>query len=162
MDLSGHWSYLEYIAEKRLEKNKTSRHVYDYGPEIELMGAAGELAARRILGQSTKLHATFDGGADLMWRGYRVDVKTTKLTPKLNFRNLQWPKGKPIRADIVLMMAVSLRDKEATAVGWLTADKVRAAPINCDRAYPCHEIPVTKLEPIWSLYVVEKRYARAA
>lgn len=162
MDLGGHWAYLENIAERRLKKNKTSRHVYRYGTEIELLGAAGELAARRFLGLDTKLHIPFDGGMDLSWRGYRVDVKTTRLTPKLNYRYLQWPKGKPIHTDIVLLIAVDMWKKEATAVGWVWSEMVRGAPINPDRDFPCHEIPVPELRPMWELYILPDKRKKAA
>lgn len=155
MNLKGDWDYLQSIAQKRLENNRTSRHVSDYGTEIELMGAAGELVARRFLGLPDKLHEQFDGGIDLVWRKRRVDVKATKLTPKLNFRFLQWPETKKFRADIILLTAINLRTQQGTVVGWEWVDTVREAPINFDRDYPCHEIPVTDLKSMWELYVLE-------
>lgn len=157
MDLGSYWDYLEETAASRLRNNRTSRHVYQYGADIELIGAAGELAARRFLGLSTKLHKEFDGGSDLSWRGYRVDVKATKLTPRLNYRYLQWPEGKRLKSDIVLMMAVNVNSREATVCGWAWASQVREAPINYDRDYPCHEIPVVDLHPMWELHILEPK-----
>lgn len=154
MNLKGDWDYLKGVAAKRLENNRTSRHVSDYGTEIELIGAAGELAARRFLGLSVKLHDQFDGGIDLLWRGKRVDVKATKLTPKLNFRFLQWPETKKFKADIILLTAVSLRTQQGVVVGWEWVDAVREAPINFDRDYPCHEIPVIDLRPAWEFFIL--------
>jgi hypothetical protein len=145
MDLRPDWDYLTGVAEKRLANNRTSRHVSDYGTEIELIGAAGELVARRFLGLSDKLHDQFDGG---------VDVKATKLTPKLNFRFLQWPKTKKFKADIILLTAINLRMQQGVAVGWEWVDVVREAPINFDRDYPCHEIPVIELRPVWEFFIL--------
>lgn len=157
MDLDGYWDYLEATAVRRLHHNRTSRHVYQYGADIELIGAAGELAARRFLGLSTKLHDSFDGGSDLFWHGYRVDVKSTRLTPKLNYRYLQWPKGKEFKSDIVLMMAVDISKKEATVCGWAWSEQVEKAPINYSRAHPCHEIPVVDLHPMWELHILKQK-----
>jgi hypothetical protein len=157
MDLSKDWEYIEGISEKRLGHNKTDRHVSRYGTAIEILGAAGELAARRFLGLPEGLHDQFDGGVDFVWRGYLVDVKTTKLTPKLNHRFLQWREDKELKADIVLFAAVDLQPKKATVVGWAWADEVREAPINLERDFPCHEIPATELHNAWELYILASK-----
>lgn len=154
MDLKGDWDYLQEIAKTRLEHNRTDRHVSDYGTEIELMGAAGELAARRYLGLGTKLSSRWDGGIDLLWRGRRVDVKATILTSKLNFRFLQWPEEKKFKADILFLTAIDLTKMQAVIVGWEWVDTVRDAPINLDRDYPCHEIPIVDLRPAWELFIL--------
>jgi hypothetical protein len=36
MDLSCSWDYSEYVAQTRLQNNKTKRHVSNYGTEIEV------------------------------------------------------------------------------------------------------------------------------
>lgn len=153
MDLSASWDYIADIARRRLEHNQTGRHVSDYGPEIEVLGAAGELAARRFLGLDERLHENFDGGADLRWYGRRVDVKATHLTPRVHYRFLQWPEWKPVIADIVLMAVVDMRTRTATILGYANRTEVLEAPINPERAYPCHEIPITALHPAWELVV---------
>ena len=158
MDLSASWPYLEEVARRRLAHNKTERHVSDYGPEIETLGAAGELAARRFLGMIETLHESFDGGADLIWRGWRVDVKATHLTPKVDHRFLQWPENKPIKADIILMTAIDLKHKTGVVMGYAFAGEIIAASVNYNRDYPCFEIPITQLHPAWEL-VVPGRYA---
>lgn len=159
MDLSSSWAYLRGVAAERLSHNKTSRHIDRYGEEIELLGAAGELAARRFLKLPTSLHRVFDGGADFIWKGWRVDVKATRLTPRLEFRYLQWPETKPIRADLVLLTAVNVATQAAVVVGWATADQVAAAPVNPERDYPCHEIPVPSLRPPSELLTIEPKEA---
>ena len=50
MDLSKSWPYIVKVAERRLQNNVTERQVWEYGDDIEIMGAAGELAALRELG----------------------------------------------------------------------------------------------------------------
>jgi len=155
MNLSGVWEDIEHVADIRRQNNRTPRHVdVEY---LEVIGAAGELAARHFLGLPTKLHKGFDHGRDFLWRGWKVDVKTTKLTPRLAFRFLQWPTEKLIRADIILLMAVDQETMEVTPVGWTTAEEMAHAPINRTRQVPCHEIPVTDLRPFWEMFTVQPR-----
>jgi hypothetical protein len=145
MNLAADWEYLEAVAKRRLQHNKTARHVADYGTYIEIIGAAGELVARRFLKLPCELHDNFDGGVDLIWNEQRVDIKATVWTRKLRFRYLQWPEQKPILADIIFLTAVNLERKEAIVVGFALPAEVRNAPINRTRDYPCHEIPVCVL-----------------
>jgi hypothetical protein len=152
MDLSQDWDYIVKTAMLRLENNRTRSHISDYGTDIEVMGAAGELAARRYFGLKAVLHKNFDGGHDFKVGRKRVDVKATKLTPNLEYRFLQWSITKRIACDIVLLTAVDIRLRAAVIVGWATAKTMMAAPVNQERAYPCHEIPVPDLREPWLLY----------
>jgi len=154
MNLSDRWDYINQVARVRLAHNKTSWHVSKYGKSIEVLGAAGELAARRYFGLNDHLTTEFDGGIDLTWRGHTIDVKTTRLTPKLRYRHLQWPMSKTVKADLVLLMAVDLSRKIAVAVGWVQANQMNKAPINRDRDIPCREIPIPKLRPPWELFTL--------
>ena len=155
MDLTERWAYIERVAKERLENNITPYHVSRYGPEIEVIGAAGELAARYFLGLDPVLHTEFDGGRDLKWRGKTVDVKATKLTPYLAHRYLQFPKNKKVKSDIILLVAVDVFKKQAAVVGYATKDEMMTSPINFTRHQPCHEISVRKLHPTWELLVPE-------
>lgn len=157
MDLAPQWEYLQKVAKTRLANNKTIFHIDRYGPDIEVLGAAGELAARRFLGLPEKLHLNKDDGIDLYWRGYKVDVKATHMTKFLHHRYLQWPHYKPVKAEIVLMTAVHLKWKKATVIGFATAHEVLAAPINASRDIPCHEIPMTMLHPAWRMQTLSYR-----
>ena len=162
MDLRSAWPYIELVAHSRLEHNITPRHDYRFGEKIELIGVAGELAARRFLGLSEELHTHFDGGKDMISGFRKIDVKATTLTPRLKYRFLQWPQGKPVRADYVLMTAIDVLTQSATVVGYATREEILSAPVNTSRPTPCHEIPVVKLHPAWELVVrkVHKRHAR--
>jgi hypothetical protein len=150
MDLRQDWSYIVQVSDQRRRNNRTPWHIDEH--YLEVIGTAGELAARRFLGLPEELHTHFDGGTDLYWRGYRVDVKTTILTPKIEFRYLQWPIRKPIKSDIVLMMAVGENEKIAMQIGWAFAFEVMAADVNYERDHPCHEISVRDLRPDWELF----------
>lgn len=147
---------LEQIAEERLEHCKTSRHVDRYGPGIELLGAAGELAARRFLGLPEELHNEFDGGKDMVWHGLKIDVETTVLTSKIHYRYLQWPYYKSIKADIILMVAVDTDSHQATVLGYAIPEDIKAAPVNTERYVPCHEIPIPNLRPAWELAIMDR------
>lgn len=160
MDLRQDWGYINRVADRRRSQNQTPWHI-DVA-YLEVIGAAGELAARRFLGLPEKLHEHFDQGVDFKWRGYTVDVKATKLTPLAGHRYLQWPIGKNIKADIILMVAVSEAERMAVPLGFVFADEVEFAPINHDRKQACHEIPVPELRPSWELFTLPPRNQSAA
>jgi hypothetical protein len=145
MDLSPPWQYILDVAKHRLENNITERHVSDYGEYIEVIGAAGELAARRFLQLNENLHVHFDGGCDILYKDIRIDVKATVWTPRLERRFLQWRITKPMRADVVLLTAVNCEKRSAIIRGYALRHEAGQAPINQTRDYPCFEIPVTRL-----------------
>lgn len=160
MDLSGDWEYITEIANVRRAHNRTPRHIDVF--YLEVIGAAGELAARRFLGLREELHRGFDGGCDFYWHGRAVDVKTTKFTPLVAHRYLQWPVWKQIKSEIVLMVGVSEAERIAVPLGFAFADEVLAAPINTQRATACHEIPVPELHPVWELFTLQPQSANAS
>jgi hypothetical protein len=167
MNLSGSWEYIQGIARNRLAHNKTIRHVTEFGEGIEVLGVAGEIIARRFLGLEEFVHDGFDYGVDIHWFGMKIDVKATVLTPKINFRYLQWPAWKKVRAGIVLFTAVDPLTKSGTVIGYATKDEILQAPVNMERFSPCHEIPVSELHPGWELLMerarlTEKRFSHAA
>jgi len=141
------WPYCKYIAKERLKNNITQWHVYEYGPDIELMGAVGELAARRLLGLPEKLHTGHDGGTDFIYKGLRVNVKATHLTPLVNFRHLQWRIINPVNCDIAILVGVDMIIKKARMLGYATREQILKSPVNYKRRYPCHEIQVPELNP---------------
>jgi hypothetical protein len=151
MDLSGSWDYIIEIARSRLAHNKTSHHVSDFGDGIELIGVAGEIVARRFLGMPETIHARFDGGVDLRYGGYKVDVKATVLTPNISHRFLQWPENKRIKSDVVLLTAIDPITKIGTVLGYASRSDILNSTINRERFQACYEIPVPELHPAWEL-----------
>jgi hypothetical protein len=156
VDLSAHWSLIVRIATKRLENNKTSFHVSEFGEKLEVLGAAGEVAARLFLGASLDLNTHFDGGVDIYYGQYKIDVKATELTPGFQYKFLQWPELKKLKADILVMTGVNLETKHAAIIGYVTAKMMQGAPINRSRPRPCMEIPLLALLPPWELVVQEQ------
>ena len=151
MNLEHHWAYVLGVAAQRLNNNKTPRHVAKYGDELEIMGAAGELAARIFLGVSLEMGVHFDGGIDIVYGRHNVDVKATKLTPNITYRYLQWPILKPIISDIILMTVVNTGTKHATVIGYATKRDLESAVANMAREIPCVEIPFINLRAPWEL-----------
>lgn len=151
MDLSGSWEYIQRAARNRLDHNKTPRHRYEYGESIEIIGVAGEVAARRFLGLPEKVHTRFDHGVDIAWGGMTIDVKATNLTPSFQHKYLQWPRWKRVKADIVLMTAIDPLTRTAVVVGFAYKHEILRAPVNLTRPDPCHEIPVQELHSPWEL-----------
>jgi len=155
MNLGQDWEVILQIANRRRENNRTSWHIDR--KYMEVIGVAGELAARRFLGLPEVIHEHFDGGRDFVWRGLPVDVKSTKLTPHVDHRFLQWPINKTFKAKIVLMMGIDMERKLAAPLGWAYASEVQEAQINNEREYPCYEIPVTDLRPAWMLFTIQSQ-----
>jgi hypothetical protein len=157
MNLNGSWEYIQGIARSRLAHNKTARHVTEFGDGIEVLGVAGEIVARRFLGLEERVHDGFDHGVDISWFGMSIDVKATVLTPRVNFRYLQWPVWKKVKAGIVLFTAVDPITKSGTVIGYATRNEIIASPVNLDRFSACHEIPVSELHPAWELHMERMR-----
>lgn len=159
MNLRDKWEYIEYIARERLKNNITERHVEL--EDIEILGAAGELAARRYFKLPETLHVNFDSGADLYLQEWPIDVKTTHLTKFIKHRFLQWPEYKRVKAPIIVMVGVNLKRKTARLLGYATKEEIMGAPINPERDIPCHEIPVPDLHDIVDLWAIGRYYGPA-
>jgi len=54
MSLQADWGYILEVAERRLKYNKTHRHIVSEKGRLEIIGPAGEVAARRFLGLLAK------------------------------------------------------------------------------------------------------------
>ncbi|MCB2146579.1 MAG: hypothetical protein KQI81_08900 [Deltaproteobacteria bacterium] len=155
MNIRGSWPYIQVVAKSRLAHNKTPRHISKYGDSLEIIGAAGEIVARRFLGLNEKLHTGFDNGIDFYYAGKKIDVKATMLTPKVDFRNLQWPIYKIIKADIIILTAIDTIRKIGVVLGYATKDDILSAYVNLERETPCYEVPVESLKPAWRLIARE-------
>lgn len=151
MELAEHWDYILEAAKKRLSNNRSQYHIDEYGTQLEVRGAAGELAARLYFGMEPVLHMHYDGGIDFFYAGKSIDVKTSKLVKSMEHRFLQIPVGKVPAAEIVVSVAVHLNQKRAAMIGWASKEDILRSPINNNRKYPCHEIKYTDLRPIWEL-----------
>ena len=150
MNLITDWPYIEEVARKRLETNQTKRQITAFGETLEIMGAAGELAARRVLGVNGVLHEGFDGGCDIEWCGKRIDVKATSFQG-IRQKHLQWPLWKKIKSDYIIMTGVDIKAKMVEVLGYVTAEELASAPENKSRSQPCRELPITELHPMWHL-----------
>jgi hypothetical protein len=106
MNLQSDWAYILEVAERRLKYNKTPRHIASEKGRLEIIGAAGEVAARRFLGLPERLHNHFDGGVDLNWRGYRIDVKSTGFAGHL--RGPQ-PKHSPDGRPVIILTSLEAK-----------------------------------------------------
>jgi hypothetical protein len=157
MDLTPQWQYLEDVAAQRLQNNKTKHHKSEYGTYIELIGAAGELAARRFFHLPEELHTHLDGGTDMLYKDMRIDIKATLWTCKLQHRNLQWPITKVVKADVILLTAVNIDAKAAVIVGYALPHDIGRAPVNTERDYACYEIPIPRLRKASNLLFAECR-----
>ena len=151
MDLSGSWEYIQNVARSRLAHNKTPHHDYRFGEGIEVIGVAGEIATRRFLGLTERVHEGWDGGVDINFYGLKIDVKATTLTPRISYRYLQWPTRKKIKSDVVVMTAIDPITKQGVVLGYATKDEILNAKVNPDRPTACMEISVLDLHPPFEL-----------
>ena len=147
MNLRSDWPYIQHIAAERLRKNKTPRHRADFGTEIEVTGAAGELAARRFLGLPEELGTTFDGGIDISLHGIAIDVKSTRPSSKW----LQVAYYKRVAADIILMMSIDPERQTAILRGFAWKREILAAPLDLTQIDACHRIHINELHGIEEL-----------
>jgi len=144
MNLTNRWEYILKVAEKRLENNITEMHLYGYGDELEILGVAGEIAARRFFQLPEEVHEGFDHGVDMTYNGYDIDVKSSHIK-KHKKKILQWPIWKWVKADIIVYVGINPKTKYARVMGYVPGSEILKAPINHTRPIPCHEIPVEEL-----------------
>lgn len=149
------WDMINRVADKRRVNNVTPWHINN--PYLEVIGAAGELVARNFYGLPEELHEHFDGGIDFKYGRFTFDVKATLLTPQAEYRYLQWPEKKIIKADIILLTAIHMEKRMGIILGFAYASEMQAAPINRNRTYPCHEIPVAQLHSERSILINQLR-----
>ena len=152
MNLRSDWPYIQHVAAERLRNNITPRHRAKYGTEIEVIGAAGELAARRFLGLSEKLGTTFDGGIDLSLHGLTIDVKSTKPYSLW----LQLAYYKRVAADVLLMMSVNVKRQTVIPRGFAWREEILAAPLDISQDDACHRIHIDELHPIHELLEIDR------
>jgi hypothetical protein len=144
MDLRADWGYILDLAARR-RRSQNQWYIPNDG-SYDIIGAAGELAARRFFGLPEDLHAGYDGGVDFIYRGVKVDVKSTLMRHLRKEGLLQWPRRKEIKADIVLLMCIDLEAQRATPVGYATRDIILNARQNDTSKVPCFEVPIEALE----------------
>ena len=99
------------------------------------------------------MHEGFDHGIDIEYFDMKMDVKATILTPNANYRFLQWPEWKKVRADYIVMTVIDPINKLGTIIGYARKSEIVNAPINQTRSTPCHEVAFTELHPAWELIV---------
>lgn len=148
IDLKPHWKNIQRVAKIRLASNKTNHHVYRFKNKLEIMGAAGEVAAHLYLGLSPEIHLEFDDGVDLEWRGWTVDVKTARA--EIKRLALQIPlrkiKDRLLNSEIYLLTTVDIKKREANIIGYTWRGAILKAKPNYTRPVPCKEIYA------WDLY----------
>jgi len=164
ISLRNKWKTIVAVAKKRLKNNsKTEWHRSEFGDELEIMGAAGEIAARLFLKLPLRLSTKFDNGVDLEWQGYSVDVKATRWVSTIMSRYLQWPEKKNIKADFILLTAIDFNERRAKILGYCTGEELRNAPVNEKREIPCMEIPIKELKDPEDLFsLTQKRKEKRA
>lgn len=151
MNLGADWAYINKIAQERYAGVKTKWSVVKYGDKLEIMGAAGEIAVRRLLRIDPRLHVGMDDGVDIIWRGHTIDVKTTTKFPRVELTMLRWPLTKSVKADIIVLVLFNEKEKEADIVGYIPGSEVTKGTINNKVDIPCYEIPATKFRCIYNL-----------
>jgi len=157
------WNYILRVSRTRLKNNRTPFHVESKDGKFEVIGAAGEMAARRYFGLKEELHLHFDGGTDMKFHGLRINVKATEYSLVKPRHFLQWPIEKDINCDVAVMTMVDLLNKRVAVIGFALQDELLVAPINHKRPYTCREIPIRDLHPIADLKcksVTGKPYVR--
>lgn len=152
-DVADKWDYIQYVAQERLKNNKTANHIESDEDYFEVSGVMGELIVRRYLGLSEVLHTHFDGGVDIPYGKYTLDIRATNLRPywKPSKLHLQWPKGKKLKADFVVQTFVRIDEKNGFVAGYQSKRYIMRRRINNERERPCREVPVYLLRPAYAL-----------
>lgn len=146
--------YACMIAENRDNSSRQAGHpdrhgIRDDDGSLERAGACGELAAAIALGLSQKLTVnTFKREPDLVYRGWPVEVKTSRSRrPKLFFRDRDDP-------DAIMILVLELKHCRTYDVcGWAIGSEIseRGEPSGSDHRPKFPAFEPHQLSPMWQL-----------
>ena len=140
------------------------RHSFNGNNEQQLVGLIGEYMTALALNLPVEFIEGFDGGYDLLYNGYKIDVKTMSrtVTPKshyvCNFVGYQ----KRFKCDILMFASVNKKKNLYTLCGYLLKDefleKASFFPEGSKRKRddgsfmdvkaPLYEIPISELRSV--------------
>jgi len=155
------WDYILDVARERLVANFHRHNSHRLGDHIEVLGVAGELAARRFLGLPERVLGVGDPGWDIeipstdvlgdpyVWT---IDVKSRPWIEGFWRMPLQWPLHKPMRADLALLVFVHLAERRAAVVSFAGKEDLEAAPIDTGGLMPCRLVDPQNMQPATRLY----------
>jgi len=153
VDLSDVWETICDIAAKRRGLNKTLSHRLENDGHFDILGCAGEYALQRWLGVEAFARVTLpllDKGVDFFWNGKSLGMRASYFWPNWRFMHLQSPAYRTWLPDV--LVCGLLDDRAETRVvwlaGWSTGAQILAAPIRRNVYNPCHEISITRLQPM--------------
>jgi hypothetical protein len=138
------WGELKAEADKKKEHFKNVPTTRAFGSLHEFRGIVAEEAVAREIGMP-RHGLMLDGGTDF----FKTDVKgVPPVKPLLTVVPLN-KKGRPVgwRADYYVCVAVCLRERWATIIGWALRDELRNAPLVKLKHSTAHTLYPWELHP---------------
>lgn len=113
---------IDYSKKLIRSKNFGRRGKYDGTPRQQFIGVLSENVVRKYFGHRPIMVNRFDGGYDIEWNGYKVDIKAMerKVNPKPHYVNNFVDYQRYHKADAFMFCSVNTRTKKLWVCGWIT------------------------------------------
>jgi hypothetical protein len=113
---------IEYSRKLTENKNFGKRGKYDGSPRQQFIGVVSENVVRKYLGYKPMMLNGFDGGYDIEWNGYKVDIKSMERTvnPRPHYVNNFVDYQRNHKADAFMFCSVNNKTKNLWICGWIT------------------------------------------
>jgi len=115
------------------------RHSFNGSKEDQYIGLLGEYMTALILELPVEFIEGFDGGYDLLYKGYKIDVKTMGRTvdPKPHYVNNFLGYQEDLDCDILMFTSINKKTSTYTLCGWIFKseflEKAKYFPIGAKR-----------------------------
>ena len=113
---------IDYSRKLIRNNNFGKRGFYDGSQRKQFIGVVSENVVRKHLGYPPLIPNGFDGGYDIEWNGYKVDIKSIerRVNPKLDYVNNFVDAQRNHQADAFMFCSVNTRTKNLWVCGWIT------------------------------------------
>jgi hypothetical protein len=103
------------------EHNLGERHSFNGSKEDQYLGLLGEYMTALILQLPVEFKPGFDGGYDLLYNGYKIDVKTMGRTvdPKPHYVNNFLGYQEKLECDLLMFCSINKKTSVYTLCGWI-------------------------------------------
>jgi hypothetical protein len=118
---------IDYTKELIANNNFGNRGFFDGSTRNQFIGILGENCIRDYLGVSLLTADGFDGGYDIEWNDYKLDVKTMerKVEPREDFVNNVFDVQMKFQSDGFVFCSINTKTKNITICGWTTKSNLK-------------------------------------
>jgi hypothetical protein len=113
------WSFLQHY-------NIGTRYKANGSKEQQYVGLVGEVMIKELLQIDSSLKDGYDGGFDLMYKGFKIDVKTMGRTcdPKPHYVNNFIAMQEGFDCDLYIFNSINKKSNKLTICGYISKEEL--------------------------------------